>query len=97
MKFDNCKKCLGEDGHDSSISCSKDRFSDLARKKLYDAGFRVEKHPNNPEFAIKKGGYCISINEDNSFSAGYDDGETTEPQVKNCRSIYEALDYFSQF
>lgn len=66
-------------------------------RSLKKAGFKVEYHPHNLPFAIKKGGYSVTLNDDGSVSAGFDDGQEEDASIKVCGSVKEALKFLSKF
>jgi hypothetical protein len=73
-------------------------FSPADRQMLIDNGFKFEKHPNVPEFATKDAGKSIiNINDDGSFSGGYDDGNDgpVDDNVKVCKTVKEAIDFLA--
>lgn len=79
-------------------------FSQEDRRLLNNEGFDIEKHPNNHEFAIKKGQYggsfVICFNDEGTMSAGYDSGldsDDLNETVKIVTTAQESIVLLSQF
>jgi hypothetical protein len=72
----------------------REDFTQEEKQLLKKSGYQLEYHPNNLPFATKKGGYVITLNEDGSISAGYDDGEMDE--VKVCESLKQAIKFLNK-
>jgi len=75
----------------------QDRFSEEDRKLLESEGFRTEKHPYDLEFAINKRRYSIiTMNDDGTFSARHDDGNSdSDEETHVCSTVKEAIEFLS--